>query len=352
MERRLREKIKKVENNLKRFLPEFEVSKIAYLLTFGSNDEEIDLMANCELTPETIDHAKNVLLSRWQPGGGADVYPLGLAMSTFLNAQKIQETLNVKHINTKEKINYLVPRNIFIILHKSTDQFRWIRVKVTTNIESKLQCVYYYKINEDYYEYYYKLKDKKKMIEDIERLDGMDEVLEVIFISDLRLVKSLYPMEISYAMILTFLTSYWGQTPDINLTPQTSNGIMFLQILAYIFLFIDNLNCSPNNAPLMKTSTERSLMQLNKNVNGNVYSIETPRCFANIGESIGSGARSTIEHVFPIDLTEHINQYVKCEKTREILHQKMEMFREEIVKTEKEINNTDVVFKESYNDKM
>lgn len=342
----------KILNRLNQQMPgDFDMSQIVNQLLMCSTPEEQDKMSKVMMSKDTVNLLYNIIISRSRFGSGTDEFPIGLSLTTFLTSQKLQETLNVKRLgNVNEKSDAVKPKNIFNVLHSKTMELYWIRIKgldVKTHLNG---CVKHVQLNNFYHEYYF--ASKPSLIVNLKTLCDLPEVERIIFISDLRLAKESFPPIVSYAMIYAFLVAYWSDECDLVVRFKQQSALLYLQMQASIFMHTNNIVNVPDITPLSSTSTERAMQRMEKiakHVDENEYHpILTPRCFVNIGESMGSGARTTGELILPLNLDAYVAEFNDHEKSRTRLEEFMKLQRTDIAEMEKLVNKRDIVEKEDF----
>lgn len=338
-----------VKENLTKQLPtgyDFDLTTIVNQLMMSSSVEEQELMMHAVMSKETVNHLYNTVISRSRLGGGSDEYPVGLAITGFLTSQKLQETLNVKRLGNNTEVG---PKNIFNVLHTKTMDKYWIRI-CGLDVKEKINYCDHIALGNNYHEYYF--DNKQDMLTNLKLLCDFEEVERVIFISDLRLAKEIFPPDVSYAMIFAFLACYWGQSNDIELRFKNQTALLYIQIQAYLFMYVNNIVNVPSDTPLNSTSTERASQKIEKiaksGEEGVFYAISSPREFQNIGVSIGTGSRNNSEYIFPLEITQYIENLTDSDTSRENISNFLAKMREEMVKRELEVNSRVVKQKQDF----
>lgn len=399
----------RVAQNIKRAVPAFDTSKIVNLLCLECKSvDELKILGERQLDSETIEYIEKICKSAAVSGKYADCMPIGVPLTIFVTSQKLQKVLNVKRAddegggngdgaddedgNVLDKIisnknddgyrpyciaeNILPSDDIFKTLNRRrADGIIWIRLHVSRNIADEIsfrksgencaiKFLYWYKFNDEYYEYYFHIDDrcdpKKKLkrmtatctesemmwIEYVNEIVEMDAVLELLFMSDLRIAKRTYPEHVVFSMIFIFLSVYWNQSHDVVYTSSTSLGLLYMQILAFLFLYNDDFNFPPDNNPLMKNTGERALNGLSKVQKygkEQIYTMNTPRCYANIGEKVGCGSRVMGESIVEMSLDPIlVGNRMKYKEYRENLEKLQVKCMLEMNAQEQEINNRNI----------
>ena len=231
---------------------------------------------------------------------------VGIDIVSYIAADKIQKSLDVKHIHvgtSAKSLDRIIPNIKPIILH-THPIFVWIRFYTPfdrVNIDANI-----IKVCEHVYEIYLE-KNNKTIKSDISNTIA---TLEQTWDADI-----IFCSELSYFAYnkLLFISNYvkftWCYSMNKNVfDPKTHNEIKSMCVyMMYGFLFLDttNLTNMPQHThnPLIAYTGERPRIAMNKFNNDTLYNVEGSRAMYSINKNSDFGNRSNfIEIVNTIKL--------------------------------------------------
>lgn len=233
-------------------------------------------------------------------------HPLGIKLLTHLISGETQKSMNVKHLQGNDaSANRIIPPINYTILTQTVksgkNSYASVRVYQTKDEELELRHCHFARLQKYVYEYYFSVgknrvgkKDPSTMLHII---NEHPDVLEVIFAIPLTIYKANSLSRISNITKFLYCCPLNKNIPTIE---NEYERIFFLKCLYYSLAFRSRYNLTVNSGGLISITTERTLKNLKKNLNGTskVEGIQEHRI---LGGHYNSGFHTRNPVVFEID---------------------------------------------------
>lgn len=230
--------------------------------------------------------------------------PIGIEIIARMSADKIQKSLNVKHLQTKRDAGKgnagIVPNIKPVILH-SHPSYVWLRFRVPIKFESEVERITFPNdaevvvVSKRVYEIYLK-KQPRTLLADVSFLaTWLEQNLQanLVFCSELALF--LYSKPLFVSNYLKFMWCYACDRPSFD--PRTHDEIQLMCVyLLYSTLFMrtNNLTSMPEEShnPLITYTGERPKIAMSKFDLSRMYTVEGTRAMQTVNMGSDFGANS------------------------------------------------------------
>lgn len=237
--------------------------------------------------------------------------PIGIEIIARMSADKIQRSLNVKHLQTKKESrggaagssasDGIVPNIKPVILH-SHPEYVWIRFRVPPSVERTMNArndlppgSHLVTVAARVYELYLR-KQPRTLLADVSGVAAWLEdrlAADLVFCSELALF--LYNKPVFVSNYLKFMWCYACDRPSFD--PRTQEELQTLSVYllyATLFLRTNNLTSMPEEThnPLISYTGERPKIAMSKFDLSNVYNAEGTRAMqtVNLGSDFGANS--------------------------------------------------------------
>lgn len=235
--------------------------------------------------------------------------PIGIEIIARMSADKIQRSLNVKHLQTKKEsrgggapaTDGIVPNIKPVILH-SHPEYVWIRFRVPPSVERTMNArtdlppgSHLVTVAARVYELYLR-KQPRTLLADVSGVAAWLEdrlAADLVFCSELALF--LYNKPVFVSNYLKFMWCYACDRPSFD--PRTQEELQTLSVYllyATLFLRTNNLTSMPEEThnPLISYTGERPKIAMSKFDLSSVYNAEGTRAMqtVNLGSDFGANS--------------------------------------------------------------
>lgn len=235
--------------------------------------------------------------------------PIGIEIIARMSADKIQKSLNVKHLQTKRDTGKggsgIVPNIKPVILH-SHPTYVWLRFRVPAKVDSEIENVEFpydgelVSVSKRVYEVYIK-KQPRTLLADVSFVaTWLEQNMQanLIFCSELALF--LYNKPLFVSNYLKFMWCYACDRPSFD--PKTHEELQLVcvyMLYSTLFMRTNNLTSMPEEShnPLITYTGERPKIAMSKFDLSREYAVEGTRAMQTVNMGSDFGANSNYVEV-------------------------------------------------------